>query len=85
VLHLPESDFKYLHFRIAGPLSPETITGLSVVRLPSSQPQYVTVAETSSVSRKGHNSVFEITVPGRVPVDRVVLRRARNRRCSAAM
>jgi hypothetical protein len=72
VLHLPESDFKYLHFRIAGPLSPEAITGLSVVRLPASQPQYVAVAETAHFIQKGHNSVFEITVPGRVPVDRVV-------------
>jgi hypothetical protein len=72
VLHLPESDFKYLHFRIAGPLSPETITGLSVVRLPASQPQYVTVAETAHLTQKGHNSVFEITLPRRVPVDRLV-------------
>ena len=72
VLHLPESDFKYLHFRIAGPLSPEAITGLSVVRLPASQPRYVTVAETAQVTRKGHTSVFEFTVPAHVPVDRVV-------------
>ena len=35
VLHLPESDFRYLHFRIAGPLAPESINGLSVMRLPA--------------------------------------------------
>ena len=72
VLHLPESDFRYLHFRIAGPLEPENLTGLSVVRLPASQPRYVTIAETAQVVQKGHNSVFTFTVPARVPVDRVV-------------
>lgn len=72
VLHLPESDFKYLHFKIAGALSPESVTGLSVVRLPESEPRYVTVAEDAQVSQKGHNSVFVFTVPAHVPVDRVV-------------
>jgi Protein of unknown function (DUF3999) len=72
VLHLPESDFRYLHFRIAGLLVPENVTGLSVVRLPASQPRYVTFAETTQVAQKGRNSVFTFTVPARVPVDRVV-------------
>jgi hypothetical protein len=72
VLHLPESDFRYLHFRIAGPLVPDNLTGLSVLRLPASQPRYVTITETAQVVQKGHNSVFEFTVPARVPVDRVV-------------
>jgi len=72
ILHLPESDFKYLHFRIAGPLVPENITGLSVVRLPASQPHYIDVAETAQVTQKGHTSVFTFTVPAHVPVDRVV-------------
>jgi hypothetical protein len=72
VLHLPESDFKYLHFRIAGALRPDAITGLSVVQLPESEPRYVTVAETAQGRQKGHNSVFEFIVPAHVPVDRVV-------------
>lgn len=72
VLHLPESDFRYLHFQIAGPLTPDNVTGLSVVRLPASQPQYVTVAESAHVTQKGQSSVFEFTVPANVPVDRVV-------------
>jgi hypothetical protein len=71
VLHLPESDFRYLHFRIAGQLVPENVTGLSVVRLPASQPRYVTIAQTAQVAQKGHNSVFTFTVPARLPVDRV--------------
>ena len=72
VLHLPESHFKYLHFKIAEPLLPETVTGLSVVRLPESEPRYVTVAQDPQISQKGHNSVFVFTVPAHVAVDRVV-------------
>jgi hypothetical protein len=71
VLHLPESDFRYLHFRIAGPLSPESIIGLSVERLPASQPKFETVTESSRISQKGHSSVLEFIVPTHVPVDRI--------------
>ena len=71
VLHIPASDFRYLHFEISGLLTPESITGLSVVKLPATQPKYETVAESSSVTQKGHSSLLEFTVPPRVPVDRV--------------
>lgn len=71
VLHLPESDFRYLHFRIAGPLVPDNVTGLSVQRQPASQPRYVTIAETAQITQKGRESIFTFTVPARVPVDRV--------------
>lgn len=71
VLHLPESDFRFLHFRIKGPLSPGNITGISVERLPASQPNYQTVAESAHVTQKGHTSVLEFTVPAHVPVDRI--------------
>ena len=72
VLHLPESDFPYLHFRIEGSLHPDNITGLSVERLPATQPTFVTVAEFSHFTQKDRNTVFEFTVPAHVPVDRVV-------------
>jgi hypothetical protein len=71
VLHLPQSDFRFLHFKIAGPVAPESVTGLWVMRLPASQPRYVTVAETASVIEKGHSSVVEFMVPAHVPVDRI--------------
>jgi hypothetical protein len=74
VLHLPESDFKYLHFKINGPLAPEHIIGLSVVRLPESQPRYITLAETAKVSERNYNTVVEFIVPPHVPVDRVIFR-----------
>ena len=71
VLHIPASDFRYLHFEISGPLTAESITGLSVVKLPATQPVYETVAESSSMTQKDHSSLIEFTVPPRVPVDRV--------------
>ncbi|HEX5234037.1 MAG TPA: DUF3999 family protein [Silvibacterium sp.] len=72
VLHLPQSDFRYLHFRIVGPISPDQITGLSTARLSQSHPQYVTVATSSTVQQKGRDTIIEFTVPGDVPVDRIL-------------
>ena len=71
VLHLPESDFRYLHFEVAGPLTPEDFTGISTMRSAASQPRYTTIAASSSVTVKGHDSVIEFTVPAHVPVERV--------------
>jgi hypothetical protein len=73
VLHLPPSDFRYLHFRIHGPLRPEAIAGLSVQQLPSGEPAYGVVAESNQVRLKDHASVIEFTVPVHVPVDRIAV------------
>lgn len=73
VLHLPESDFRYLHFQISGPIVPEDVTGLSVAHPPASQPRFVTVAETSISVVKDRNSIIEFVVPSHTPVDRVVI------------
>lgn len=72
VLHLPPSDFRFLHFRISGPIAPASVTGLSVLHIGASQPKYLTVASTSRVAQAGHESVFEFTIPEHTPVDRVV-------------
>jgi hypothetical protein len=72
VLHLPESDFRYLHFQIAGPMGPDDVTGLSVTRMPASKPKFLTVAETGNIAGKNRNSVVEFTVPAHTPIDRVV-------------
>lgn len=71
VLHLPESDFRYLHFQIAGPIAPDDVTGLSVTRVPVSRPKFVTVAETATIAVKDRSSVIEFIVPAHTPVDRV--------------
>ena len=71
VLHLPPSDFRYLHFRIAGPIRPEDVGGLSVTQPPASKPKYVTVAQSSVAAFKDHSSIVEFTVPAHVPIDRI--------------
>jgi hypothetical protein len=70
VLHLPESDFRYLYFAIAGPVKPEDVTGLSVERVPVKQ-TYVTVADTNRVVEKGRETTVQFKVPANVPVERV--------------
>ncbi|HEY1808970.1 MAG TPA: DUF3999 family protein [Acidobacteriaceae bacterium] len=70
VLHLPESNFRYLYFGIAGPVKPEDLHGLSVERIPA-KVQYVTVAATSQVRQKGQQTILEFQVPAHVPVERV--------------
>jgi hypothetical protein len=71
VLHLPASDFRYLHFRITGPIHPEDLNGISVSQSTGSKPKYVTVAESSQVALKGHSSIIEFTIPAHVPIDRI--------------
>jgi Protein of unknown function (DUF3999) len=71
VLHLPQSDFRYLHFSIDGPIHPGQITALTTGRA-ASKPQYVTVATSSSVQQKDRDSIVEFTVPANVPVDRIL-------------
>jgi len=71
VLHLPESDFRYLYFAITGPVKPEDVQGLSVERAAQGKRPYVTVAETATVTQKGKESVAQFTVPAHVPVDRI--------------
>ena len=71
VLHIPTSDFRYLHFQIEGPLTPESITGLAVDKLPATEARYEMIAQSSSVTQKDHASVLEFNVPALVPVDRL--------------
>jgi hypothetical protein len=72
VLHLPVSDFRYLHFSINGPIQPQSMTGISVVRLPASQPQYLTVAQSAQMTQKDRSSVLTFTVPAHLPVERIL-------------
>ena len=72
ILHLPESDFPYLHFDVTGPLQTESFTGLSVDRLPAGDPKFASFAESSNGTLKGHNSVFTFVVSAHVPVDRIL-------------
>lgn len=72
VLHLSESDFRFLHFQIAGPITPKDVTRLSVTHLPASKPKFVAVAGVENATTKNRHSVIEFVVPAHTPVDRVV-------------
>ena len=71
VLHLPRSDFRYLHFAIAGPVKPQQIGGITMERLTHAEPHYTLVAETSEVVQHGPQTEVQFTVPANVPVDRI--------------
>ena len=72
ILHLPDSNFQFLHFRIAGPLRPEDISGFSVGHTRAAPPRYRTVAETSQAHQKDQSTILTFDVPANVPVDRVI-------------
>jgi hypothetical protein len=72
VLHLPSSDYRFLHFAVSGPLTPDSFTGLSLTQHPLVEPQYVTVAQTARVTQQDRDSVVSFTLPAHVPVDRIV-------------
>jgi hypothetical protein len=72
VLHLPRSDFRFLHFRIEGPIAPGSVRSVTVSRIASSAPKYLTVAASSDVMERGRDTVIELTVPAHTPVDRVL-------------
>jgi hypothetical protein len=71
VLHLPESDFRFLHFRIGGSVKPQQVAGLTIEAVPENKPQYATVAESAQVTQKNNSSVLEFTIPANVPVARI--------------
>jgi hypothetical protein len=72
VLHLPKSNFRVLHFEIAGPIEPGHVEGISAAPASASEPKYLTVSDAIHFVRKGRDSVAEVTVPAHVPVDRIV-------------
>ncbi len=72
VLHLPPSDFRFLHFRITGPVAPDKITGLSIAPLPAKEPLYRPVFQTTRFREENRWTVAEFTLPAQVPVDRVL-------------
>lgn len=73
VLHLPESNFAVLHFRVSGPLTPQDFGGLTVGPQQAKQQRYVTVTESATATQKDHSTVYELSVPANVPVDRVLI------------
>ena len=73
VLHLPDSDFRYLHFAVAGPLHPNQVQGINLPTQTAAEAAYTLAATTSRFTRKDHTTVAEITLPAHVPADRLTV------------
>jgi hypothetical protein len=72
MLALPESDYRYLHFRIKGPVKAENIRGIRVARVVEQKLRYVQVALTGPGVVRDRATVLTVAVPAHVPVDRIV-------------
>lgn len=72
VLHLPRSNYRYLHFEITGPIAPDHIISLAAASVPPAEPRYLTILQGAQFIRKGRTSVAEFAVPPNVPVDRIL-------------
>lgn len=72
MLELPASDYRYLHFRIKGPVRAENIRGIRVTREASERARYVQVAQTGMGVTKGQTTELTVEVPAHLPVERIV-------------
>lgn len=73
VLHLPTSNFHYLHFAVDGPIAPEAVTGITVLPVANAEePAYTTVAQSTITIQSGRATTLSFAVPAHVPVDRVL-------------
>ena len=56
------STFRFLHFRITGPLRPENIASLTVEQSSGPEPVYTLVADSTHVTQRGRASIIEFEV-----------------------
>jgi len=72
VLHLPQSNFVFLHFDVDGPLAPAQFQRIAYRGSAAEPPRYLDVAQQVHLRQNGRNTVSTFTLPANVPVDRVV-------------
>ncbi len=71
ILHLPSSNFPWLHFDVIGPLKPENITGVSIPKVSTRKELLTVVGSASTATQKGRSTIFTVDIPGNVPVTRI--------------
>lgn len=71
ILHLPPSNFRYLHLTLGASVKPDQIHSATIVSTPATQTAYAEVTAPSVVTERGSTSVMEFKVSANVPVDRV--------------
>jgi hypothetical protein len=72
VLHLPRSNFRNLHFEIAGPIAPDRVLGIAAAPAPPVEPQYLTILNAGAFTQTGRTSVAPFDLPPNLPIDRIV-------------
>jgi hypothetical protein len=73
VIHLPASNFPYLHFTVDGALRTRDVRGLSILDGASAPSVYHPVATVRHAESRSRASVMTFDVPARVPVERIEL------------
>ncbi len=72
ILHLPRSNFRFLHFEISGPIKPDQLVNLVAAAAPPIEPKYLTILSAGQFARDSKKSVARFNLPPNVPVDRIV-------------
>jgi hypothetical protein len=72
VLHLPRSNYRYLHFEITGPIATDRVLGIAAAPAPPVEPQYITILSAGAFAQAGRTSVAQFDLPPNVPIDRIV-------------
>lgn len=72
VLHLPRSNFRFLHFEVSGPIAPDRILGIVAAPAPQAEPKFLTIVTAGQFVRDRKTSVSSFNVHANVPVDRIV-------------
>lgn len=70
VLHLPRSNYPYLHFAIDSSIAPARIGNFDALPFASGAARYLALSSVE-LNRKGEASVAEFTLPANVPVERI--------------
>jgi hypothetical protein len=71
LLSLPVSDYRYLHFDLAGPVQAGEIQGVRIRRVTGETPRYVEVAQSGRGTVQGRLTTLVVQVPAHTPVDRI--------------
>lgn len=71
VLHLPRSNFRTLHFELAGRITPEKVFGITAAPAPGDQPRYQNILSVVQLAHRGRTSIAEFSLPANVPIDRI--------------
>jgi hypothetical protein len=71
VLHLPASNFPWLHFEITGPFKVQDVSGLVIPQIPAREEVFTLVATAGPAAQQSRSTVFSVDISANVPVSRI--------------